>query len=83
VKNYGRKESKKPLEKTSSKGMCEGLASPLIYYLYNYIEKQIKSQVGLFMMTRMILGFLIKHKKTWVALVGGYVYSHKFRLRPR
>ena len=34
--------------------------------------------------TRMIPGlFSIWHKKARAVLVGGYVFSHKFRLRPR
>ena len=27
--------------------------------------------------------FYIWHKKAWAILVGGYIFSHKFRLRPR
>lgn len=33
---------------------------------------------------RMIPGlFSIWHKKAWAVLVGGYIFSHEFRLRPR
>jgi hypothetical protein len=29
------------------------------------------------------LGLVLGHKKTWAVLVGGYIFSHKIRLRPR